>query len=114
MTNMDDLKRKAEEGLKTLKDTAQDIAFTVEKQARIGKKRYIDLARIERNLQKSFEEIGEYVYEEATSGRAVKADDPYVQERVVVIKRMKTEIEGIEEEISEIRQTIPPKHKDDY
>jgi hypothetical protein len=52
MAIIDDLKQKTEAGLKTLKETAQDIAFNVEKHAIIGKKKYLDITKLQRNIQK--------------------------------------------------------------
>jgi hypothetical protein len=109
MALMDDLKKKTEEGLKTLRETAQDFAFNVEKQATIGKKRYLDITKLQKNIQKLFTEIGEFVYEEMTSSRSIKKNEPYLQERVADILRMKQEIEAIEDEITEIEHTHPPK-----
>jgi len=109
MALMDDLKKKTEEGLKTLRETAQDFAFNIEKQATIGKKRYLDITKLQRNIQKLFTEMGEFVYEEMTSGRSVTKNEPYLQERVADILRMKQEIYAIEDEITEIEHTHPPK-----
>jgi hypothetical protein len=113
MALIDDLKKKTEEGLKTLKETAQDFAFNVEKQARIGKRRYVDITKLQRSVNSLFGEIGAYVYDEATSGRSVKNDDPYVKERIEGITAMKSEIRAIEDEISEIELTHPPKRLDE-
>jgi hypothetical protein len=113
MTTIDDLKKKAEEGLKTLKETAQDIAFNVEKQAKIGKKKYVDITKIQRNIQKLYTEIGEYVYEEFSSGETPKIEDPSFKEKVSSISRMKLEIFDIEEEIGKIQKTQPPKHDEE-
>lgn len=109
MAIIDDLKKKTEEGLKTLKETAQDIAFNVEKQAMIGKKKYIDITKAQRNIQKLYDEIGEYVYDIFTSDRTVSREDSYITERVHSISRLKLVIRDIEEEVDKIRQTQPPK-----
>ncbi len=106
---MDDLKKKTEDGLKTLRETAQDFAFNVEKQAKIGKRKYVDITKLQRNIQKLFAEMGEYAYEELISGRAIKKDDPYMKERTEEILRAKGEINAIEDEISDIEHTQPPK-----
>ncbi|HVN96622.1 MAG TPA: hypothetical protein VMT62_09350 [Syntrophorhabdaceae bacterium] len=111
MAIIDDLRKRTEAGLKTLKETAQDIAFSVEKQAIIGKKRYLDIARIQRNMQKMHGEIGEYVYDQFTSEKTVGKDDPFVKDRISAISRMRLEIKDIEEEIAEIERTEPPKHE---
>ncbi len=110
MTLMDDLKKKTEEGLKTLKETAQDIAFNVEKQAKIGKKRYLDITKLQKNIQKLYAEIGEYVYDQFTSGRTPTIESPFLKERISAITRMNMEIKDIEEEIEEIKKTTPPKY----
>ncbi|MDR2018002.1 MAG: hypothetical protein LBQ00_03890 [Syntrophobacterales bacterium] len=111
MALIDDLKKKAEEGLKTLKETAQDFAFNVEKQATIGKKKYVDISKLQRGVQSLLAEIGEYVYDEITSGRSLTKDDPYVTERINQITAMKSEIDTIENEISEIQHKQSPKRK---
>ncbi|MBP8745644.1 MAG: hypothetical protein KBH86_11020, partial [Syntrophorhabdus sp.] len=66
MTTLDDWKKMAEDGLKALKETAQDLAFNVEKQAKLGKKKYLDIAKIQRAIDKLLIEIGEYTYDEVT------------------------------------------------
>lgn len=112
MAIIDDLKKKTGEGLKTLKETAQDIAFNVEKQAMIGKKKYIDITKVQRNIQKLYVEIGEYVYDIFTSDKTVGRDDSYITERVHSISRLRLVIRDIEEEVDKIRQTQPPKSGD--
>ena len=111
MAIIDDLKKRTEAGLKTLKETAQDIAFNVEKQAVIGKKRYLDIARIQRNMQKIHAEIGEYVYDQFTSGKTIGKDDPFIENRISAITRMHLSIKDVEEEIMNIQKTQPPKHE---
>lgn len=113
MTLMDDIKKKTEEGLKTLKETAQDIAFNVEKQAKIGKKRYLDITKLQRTIQKLYAEIGEYVYDQFTSGRIPSMESPFLKERVNAITKLSIEIKEIEEEIEEIKKTVPPTHRED-
>jgi ElaB/YqjD/DUF883 family membrane-anchored ribosome-binding protein len=113
MALMDDLKKKTEEGLKTLRETAQDFAFNVEKQAKIGKRKYVDITKLQRNIQKLFAEMGEYAYDELTSGRVIKKNDPYMKERTDEILRMKAEINAIEDEIADIEHTEPPKRETD-
>lgn len=113
MAIIDDIKKKTEEGLKTLRETAQDIAFNVEKQAKIGKKRYLDIAKLQRNMQKLYAEIGEYVYDQFTSGRTPTIESPFLKERISAITRLTIEIRDIEDEIDEIKKTSAPKHKED-
>jgi hypothetical protein len=110
MAIIDDLRQRTEAGLKTLKETAQDIAFNVEKQAVIGKKRYLDISRIQRTIQKTNAEIGEYVYDQFTSEKTVSKEDPYVMDRISAISRMRLSIRDLEEEIEKIKKTLPPKH----
>ncbi len=112
MAIIDDLKKKTEEGLKTLKETAQDIAFNVEKQAKISKMKYVDITKIQRNIQKTYAEIGEYVYDRFSSGKNVTKDDPLLKEKMAAISRMNLEIDDLEEEIGEIQRTQPPKHEE--
>ncbi|NLW34299.1 hypothetical protein [Syntrophorhabdus aromaticivorans] len=110
MTAIDDWKKIAEDGLKALKETAQDIAFSVEKQAKAGKKKYLDIAKIQRNIDRLLIEIGEYTFDEVTAGRNIDKDDPYLKERTSAITRMRCEIDEIEEEISTLRHTRPSEH----
>jgi hypothetical protein len=111
MAIIDDLKKKTEEGLKTLKETAQDLAFNVEKQAKISKMKYVDITKLQRSIQKAYGEIGEYVYDQFTSGKAVTKEEPFLQDKMASITRMNLEIADLEEEINEIRRTQPPKHE---
>jgi len=109
MTTLDDWKKMAEDGLKALKETAQDLAFNVEKQAKLGKKKYLDIAKIQRAIDKLLIEIGEYTYDEVTSGRNLSKDDPFIKEKTSSITHMRSEIDLIEEEIHEIQLARPPK-----
>jgi phage gp36-like protein len=110
MAIMDDLKKKTGEGLKTLKETAQDIAFNVEKQAKISKRKYVDITKLRRDIQKLYAEIGEYVFDQFSSGKPVDKEDPILKDRISSISRFFLHIRDIEEEIAEIEQTQPPKH----
>lgn len=109
MAIIDDLRKKTEAGFKALKETAQDIAFNVEKQAIITKKRYLDITRIQKNMQKVYGEIGEYVYDQFTSEKKLGKEDPFLKDRISAISRMRLEIKDIEEKIAEIEETEPPK-----
>jgi dsDNA-specific endonuclease/ATPase MutS2 len=113
MAIIDELKKKTEEGLKTLKETAQDLAFNVEKQAKIGKRKYVDISKLQRSIHNVYAEIGEYVHDQFTSGRAPSMESPFLKERVSSITRMKLEIRDIEEEIDDIQKTQPPKHDEE-
>ena len=110
MAIIDDLKQKTEAGLKTLKETAQDIAFNVEKHAIIGKKKYLDIARLQRNIQKANGKIGEYVYDQFTLEKTIEKDDPFIKDKMAAITRMRLSIKGIEEEIETIQKTQPAKY----
>jgi hypothetical protein len=110
MAIIDDLRQKTEAGLKTLKETAQDIAFNVEKHAIIGKKKYLDIAKLQRNIQKMNTEIGEYVYDQFTSDKTVGRDDPFIKDRMNAITRMRLSIKDIEEEIEVIQKTQPGRY----
>lgn len=112
MALFDDLKKGAEEGLKTLKHTAEEIAFSVEKQAKIARRK-MDIMRIQRRVQKLYAEIGEYVYGEYVLERPLNIESPFVKERLFSIKDMKQEISEIEQEIDEMKQMQPPR-PDDY
>ncbi len=110
MAIIDDLKQKTEAGLKTLKEAAQDIAFNVEKHAIIGKKKYLDIAKLQRNIQKMNTEIGEYVYDQFTSEKSVGKDDPFIKDRITAITRMRLSIKDIEEEIETLQKTQAGKY----
>jgi len=107
MALIDELKKKTEEGLRTLKETAQDLAFNVEKQAKIGKKKYVDIAKLQRNIQKLYTEMGEYVYSELSAGKILNKDDLYLSERMHTVTRLSLEIRDIEDEIDEIQKNEP-------
>ena len=107
MALMDDLKKRTEEGLKTLKETAGDIAFNVEKQAKIAKRK-MDIMKIQRKIQKLYTEIGEYVYGEFTMARPLTMEVPFLAERTASVAKMKSEISEIEAEIDETRKLQPP------
>ncbi len=111
MATIDDWKKMAEDGLKALKETAQDIAFNVEKQAKLSKKKYLDIAKIQRTIDKLLIEIGEYAYDEVTAGRDLSKDDPIIKEKTSSITHMRSEIDAIEEEIHEIQLKRPPKEE---
>jgi hypothetical protein len=111
MALIDDIRKKTEVGLKTLKETAQDFAFNVEKQAKIGKMKYVDITKLQKNIQALFTEIGEYAYDETTSGRSIKDSDLYIKERADTVTRMRAEIGALEDEISEIQRAQPPKRE---
>ena len=113
MAIIDEIKKKTEEGFKTLKETAQDLAFNVEKQAKIGKRKYVDISKLQRNIHNVYAEIGEYMYDQFTSGRVPTMESPFLKERVSSVTRMKLEIKDIEEEIDEIKHTQPPKHEEE-
>ncbi len=113
MAIIDEIKKKTEEGFKTLKETAQDLAFNVEKQAKIGKRKYVDISKLQRNIHNVYAEIGEYIYDQFTSGRVPTMESPFLKERVSSVTRMKLEIKDIEEEIDEIKHTQPPKHEEE-
>jgi hypothetical protein len=103
MTIMDDLKKTTEEGLKTLKETAGDIAFNFEKQARIAKRK-MDIIKVQRKIQKLYAEIGEYAYGEFAMARPLTMEAPFLAERMAAIAGMKSEIREIEAEIEETRK----------
>lgn len=104
MTLIDDLKKRTEDGLKTLKEAAQDIAFNVEKQARISKKKYLDISRLKREKTRLYTEIGEYVYDQLTSKAELNIESPFLKERLETINMVNEEIEEIEREIKEIEE----------
>ncbi len=108
MALIDDIRKRTEEGLKTLKETAQDIAFNVEKQAMIGKRKYLDVSKLQRSIQKANAEIGEYVYDQFTCGKNISCDDPFILDRINSITRMRLTIKDIEEEIVDLESTRPP------
>ncbi|HAR95184.1 MAG TPA: hypothetical protein DCR97_04370 [Deltaproteobacteria bacterium] len=111
MALIDDLKKGAEEGLRTLKHTAEEIAFSVEKQAKIARRK-MDIMKIQRRVQKLYAEIGEYVYGEYVLERPLNIESPFVKERLVSIKDMKEQIAEIEQEIDEAKQMQSPRPED--
>lgn len=111
MTLMDDFKKRTEDGLKTLKETAEGIAFNVEKQAKIARKK-MDIMKIQRRIQKVYGEVGEYVYGEYTMERPISMESPFLRDRMASISQQKIEVREIEEEIEEIRLKQPPGHEE--
>jgi hypothetical protein len=109
MDIIDELRQKTEAGLKTLKETAQDIAFNVEKQATIGKKRYLDITKIQKKMQVTHAEIGEYIYDQYSAEKTISKDDPFISDRINSLTRMRFAIKDLEEEIEEIKKTHPPR-----
>lgn len=107
MALIDDIKKRTEEGLKTLKETAQDIAFNMERQAMIGKRKYLDVTKLQRTIQKVNAEVGEYVYDQFITGKAVSSDDPFIRDRISSITRMRLTIRDIEEEIADLERSKP-------
>ncbi len=107
MALMDDLKKKTEEGLRTLKETAGEIAFNVEKQAKIARRK-MDIVKVQRRIQKLYTEIGEYVYGECAMARLLMPEAPFIAERIASITRMKLEIADIEAEIEQTRMQHHP------
>jgi len=112
MTFMDEFKKKTEDGLKTLKETAEGIAFSVEKQAKIARKK-MDVIKLQRRAQKLYAEVGEYVYGEYAMERQVVMEAPFLTDRMSAITQIKTEIGVIEDEIEEVRQTQQTRHPDE-
>lgn len=108
MALIDDIRKRTEEGLKTLKETAQDIAFNVERQAMIGKRRYLDVTKLQRSIQRINAEIGEYVYDQFVCEKSVSSDDPFIRDRMNSITRMRLTIKDIEDEIAELENSKPP------
>jgi hypothetical protein len=111
MALMDDIKKRTEEGLKTLKETAGEIAFNVEKQTKIAKRK-MDIIKIQRKIQKIYAEIGEYVYGEFAMARPLTMETPFLAERMAAVRDMKSQIREIETEIDEARKTQLPKHEE--
>jgi hypothetical protein len=109
MTLMDDLRKRTEDGLKTLKETAEGIAFNVEKQARIARKK-MEVMKIQRGIQKIYSEVGEYVYGEYAMERPITMEGPFLKDRMTAISQMKLDVREIEQEIAEVRLTQPPDH----
>jgi hypothetical protein len=62
-------------------------------------------------MQKIHAEIGEYVYDQFTSGKTIGKDDPFIENRISAITRMHLSIKDVEEEIMNIQKTQPPKHE---
>jgi hypothetical protein len=111
MALMDELMKKTEDGLKTLKETAEGIAFSVEKQTKIAKRK-MDIMKIQRKLQRVYGEVGEYAYGEYAMDRPVTMDAPFLKDRMIAISQMKSEMREIEDDIEVIRKTQQPKHEE--
>ena len=94
MTLLEDWKKKTEEGLKTIKEKADGIAFNVEKLAKIAKRKR-EIVRIQRRTQKLYSEIGVYVYGECTMEKPLTSEAPFLKERVSSISQMKVDIKKI-------------------
>lgn len=105
MPVIDEIKKKTEEGLKTLREVAQDIAHSLEIKAKITKKKYVDITRIKREIREAYAEIGEYVYDQYLSGKQIDMETPFIKERVEEIERGKKRIKELEEEIEELKKT---------
>jgi hypothetical protein len=106
MTIMDDFVKKTEEGIIALKETAEGVAFNLEKQARIAGKK-VDVLRIERKVRKVYGEIGEYVYGEYVAGRQIVPETLFLRQRMASISEMKRAIEEIEADIVVLREAQP-------
>ncbi|MCS7280878.1 MAG: hypothetical protein NZ583_04525 [Desulfobacterota bacterium] len=104
MPIVDELKKRTEESLKTLKEVAEDIAQNLEIKAKITKKKYLDIGRLKKSISDFYSEIGEYVYDQYLSGKPIDMETPFIRERVEEINRMKKRIKDIEEEIEELRR----------
>jgi hypothetical protein len=111
MTLIDDFRKRTEDGLKTLKETAEGIAFNVEKQAKIARKK-MDIMKMQRRCQKVYAEVGEYIYGEYAMDRPIALEAPFLKDRMSSISRMKAEIREIEDEIEQIRMTQSQTHED--
>jgi hypothetical protein len=111
VTLMDDFRKKTENGLKTLKETAEEIAFNVEKQARIARKK-MEIMKMQRRMQKVYSEVGEYVYGEYAMERPISMESPFLKDRMISISQMKIAVREIEDEIEEVRKTQPPNRKE--
>jgi hypothetical protein len=107
MTIIDELKKKTGEGLKTLKETAGDIAFNVEKQARIARCK-MDITRLQRKVQKLYGEIGEYVYGEYALARQIATGSPFLKDRFNSIGQLKLDIQDIERDMEVLKKAQPP------
>ncbi len=106
MALIDDIRKRTEEGLKTIKETAGEIASNVERQARIARRR-MDILKTQRKVQKLYTEIGEYVYGEFAMSRPLIVEAPFLSERIAAVTKMKLEITEIETEIEELKKAHP-------
>lgn len=104
MPIIDELRKKTEESLKTLKEVAEDIAHNLEIKAKITKKKYLDIGRLKKGIDDRYCEIGEYVYDQYMAGKALDMETPFIKERVEDINRMKKRIKEIEEEIEALKR----------
>lgn len=102
MKNIEEFRKKTEEGIRILKETAERVAQRVEKEAKIGKK-YLDIRRLKKEAERIYGEIGMYIYEEISSKKVINPEDPFLLEKFALIERIKKEIRELESEISALR-----------
>jgi len=102
MAGMDEVRKRTEEGFRVLREAAERIAFTVEREAKIGRK-YLEIRRLKKEMEKVYSEMGAFVYEAILAKKAIEAEDPFLKDRVSLIERMRSEIARLEEEIREMR-----------
>lgn len=107
MTLMEDFKKRTEDGLKTLRETAEGIAFNVEKQAKIARRK-MDVMKLQKRIQKLYGEVGEYVYGEYAMERPISMQGPFLKDRMTSISQLKVEVREIEAEVEEVRATQQP------
>jgi len=111
MPLMDDFRKKIEDGLKTLKETAEGIVFNVEKQAGIARRK-MDVMRIQRKVEKLYAEVGEYVYGEFMMERQIAMETPFLKDSMAAISEMKAQMREREEEIEKVRRMQSPGRED--
>ena len=106
-TNYDDVRRKTGEGLRILRDTARNAALTLEGQVRAGKRRFYDRVRLVKDLDRLYAEIGRYIFDCTEAGTNPSVDDPFITDRIVAARVIKSRIAAVDDEIARISRKDP-------
>lgn len=102
MASIDEVRKRTEEGFRTLREAAERIASTVEREAKIARK-YLEIRRLRKEMEKIYAEMGLFLYEVLLAKKTVDAEDPFLKERISLLERVKKEIGRLEEEIREMK-----------
>ena len=95
-TQWEDLKKGVREGIST-------AAEKVELMARIGKVK-LDISTIKRNISKTENQLGRYVYDLVTSGKPKIGEDEKVKELVEKISILEVDLKEKQTQLEEIKK----------